>query len=131
MSQHVPTDPLASAVQLIGAGGIGAVLLKIVERMFARADKSDDVAAGLRGEMVRRLERLEGQINDLEASERTSFQLATRLEAENRLLRRRYHALINWIAQQPSLPTPPSWLYEPVDGPTADESSRPGGEPKP
>ena len=131
MSQHAPTDPLASAVQLIGAGGLGAVLLKIVERMFARADKGDDVAAGLRGEMVRRLERLEGQLSDIESKERASFQLAIRLEAENRQLRRRYHALINWIAQQPSLPNPPSWLYEPVDGPTADESSRPSGEPKP
>ncbi|MGE3267163.1 MAG: hypothetical protein AB7P40_00350 [Chloroflexota bacterium] len=121
MSDQLQPDPLASAAQLIGGAGIGAVLLKVVERMFARADKGDDVAAGLRGEMVRRLETLEKQMGELEAKERSSFQLAIRLEAENRQLRRRYHALLNWIQAEPSLPQPPAWLYEPVEGPTADE----------
>lgn len=143
MSQHVPTDPLASAVQLIGAGGLGAVLLKLVERMFARADKGDDVAAGLRAEMVRRLERLEGQLNELEAKERTSFQLAIRLEAENRQLRRRYHRLMNYVQElvatidlhadrlkipEDERPKFPVWLIDAVDGPTADEPLKPGRE---
>ncbi len=124
MSDQLPPDPITSAVQLIGAGGIGAVLLKIVERMFARADKGDDVAAGLRAEMVRRLETLERQYAELESRERASYRMSTELRAENRQLRRRYHDLINWIAAQPGLPTPPKWLYEPVDGPTADEGSK-------
>jgi hypothetical protein len=122
MSQQMP-DPVTSLVQLLGAGGLGAIALKVVERIFARADKGDDVAAGLRKEMVTRLETLERQINDLEIRERASFQMSTELRAENRQLRRRYHDLINWIAAQPGLPTPPKWLYEKVDGPTADEGT--------
>jgi hypothetical protein len=128
VSQQLP-DPLTSVVQLLGAGGLGAIALKVVERIFARADKGDDVAAGLRKEMVSRLETLERQINDLEARERASFQMSTELRAENRQLRRRYHDLINWIAAQPGLPTPPAWLYEKVEGPTADDSSTRGKTP--
>lgn len=127
MSQQF--DPATSAATLLGAGGLGAILLKLIERIFARADKGDDVAAGLRGEMVRRLETLEKQVSELEARERATYRKAVELEAENRQLRRRYHALINWITQQPGLPTPPDWLYERVDGPTADEGTRQGETP--
>lgn len=127
MSQQFP-DPVTSAVQLLGAGGVGALLLKIVEKMFARADKGDDVAAGLRREMVARLETLETNFGDLEKRERETFRKLVQFETENRQLRRRYHALINWIAKQDGLPTPPPWLYEAVDGPTADEGSKPPGE---
>jgi uncharacterized protein (UPF0335 family) len=119
-----PSSWAGYAVQLVGAGGVGYLLREIVKRVFARADKQDDVAAGLRGEMVRRLERLEKNYAALEEREREWFQRATTLEAENRSLRQRYHALINWIAQQPSLPDPPSWLYERVPGPTEDQSGQ-------
>ncbi len=128
MAQQFPSDPVSSAVQLLGAGGLGAIALKVIERLFARADKGDDVAHGLRSEMVRRLEVLEKQINELEVKERTSYTLATELRAENRQLRRRYHDLVNWIGSQPGLPTPPKWLYESVDGPTAGAD---GKEPSP
>lgn len=124
MSDQLPPDPVTSAVQLLGAGGLGAIALKLIERVFARADKSDDVATGLRAEMVRRLETLERQINDLETRERNSYRMATELRAENRQLRRRYHDLINWIATQPGLPTPPKWLYEPIEGPTSGKAVR-------
>jgi hypothetical protein len=114
----------AQAGALLGVGGLGAILLKLIERIFARADRGDDVAAGLRAEMLRRLETLERQYQTLERRERESYQKAVRLEAENRALRNRYHGLVNWIAAQPGLPTPPPWLYEPVQGPTADEAQR-------
>lgn len=128
MSQQFP-DPLTSAAQLLGAGGLGAIALKVVERIFARADRGDDVAAGLRKEMVSRLETLEKNYATLENRERETFRKLVGFETENRQLRRRYHALINWIAAQPGLPTPPPWLYDKVDGPTADEGQQPGKAP--
>ena len=112
-------DWQSSVAQLLGAGTLGAVLLKVIERVFARADRHDDLAVGLRGEMLRRLEALEARHSALEQRERASYERAIRLEAENRQLRNRYHQLINWIARQPGLPTPPGWLYERVEGPTA------------
>ena len=113
------------ATALIGAGTLGAILLKVIERIFARADKRDDLAVGLRGEMVRRIETLEKNYTAMEARERQWYERSVRLEAENRQLRQRYHALINWMAQQPGLPTPPTWLYERVGGPTEDERPQP------
>lgn len=122
-------DVLAAVAQLLGAGTLGALLLKVVERIFARADKGDDLAVGLRAEMIRRLETLEHQYASLELRERQSYQKAVRLDAENRALRNRYHALVNWIATQPGLPTPPQWLYEQVEGPTAGAAGRPEDQP--
>jgi hypothetical protein len=115
---------LAQAGALLGVGGLGAILLKLIERIFARADRSDDVAAGLRAEMVRRLESLERNYGVLETRERETFRKAVRLESENVQLRRRYHDLVNWIGPQPGMPTPPRWLYERIQGPT-EQQARP------
>ena len=115
----MPSDPLTTVMQLLGAGGVGALLLRLVDRIFKRADRGDDVAAGLRGEMVRRIESLERNYAALEARERETFLRAVNLEAENRQLRRRWHALLNWLQSEPNLPQPPRWLFENVDGPTA------------
>lgn len=111
-------------VQLVGAGGVGFLIREVVKRMFDRADRKDDVAAGLRAEMLRRLDALEHQQAELEKRERAAYERSVALEAENRLLRRRYHGLLNWIAQQPGLPNPPAWLYDQVPGPTDDEWRR-------
>lgn len=119
------------AVQLLGAGGLGFLLRELVKRWFQREDRRDDVAAGLRAEMVRRIESLEKNYAGLETRERETFQKAVRLEAENGQLRRRYHDLINWIAAQPGLPTPPKWLYERVEGPTERASQPQPPEPTP
>lgn len=116
---------VGQAGALLGVGGLGAILLKLIERMFARADRGDDVAAGLRAEMVRRLESLERSYAALEARERETFTKAVKLEAENVQLRRRYHSLINWMAMQPGLPTPPSWLQERIQGPTESGEQAP------
>jgi hypothetical protein len=110
--------------QLLGAGGLGFLLRELVKRWFQRRDRDDDIAAGLRGEMVRRIESLERNYAALEERERQTYVKAVQLEAENRLLRRRWHALMNWIQSEPSLPQPPSWLNERIDGPTQDESTR-------
>lgn len=105
--------------QLLGAGGVGYLIREIVKRWYDRADRADDVAAGLRAEMVRRIEALERNYAELERREREYYQRSVQLEAENRTLRHRWHALMNWLAAQPELPTPPSWLYERVEGPTS------------
>ena len=126
-----PPDWVAQAGALLGVGGLGAILLKLIERIFARADRGDDVAAGLRAEMLRRIETLERQYTQLEKRERESYQKAVRLESEviryrheNIALRNRYHDFIAWVSQQPGLPTPPGWLRERVTGPTEDEALR-------
>lgn len=113
-----PSTWAGYAVQLLGAGGLGFLLRELVKRWFGRMDRGDDVAAGLRAEMIRRIESLEKSYATLESRERETFRRAVKLEAENVQLRRRYHDLINWISQQPDLPTPPQWLYERVEGPT-------------
>jgi hypothetical protein len=129
---QLPETPATWATQigaLLGVGGLGAILLKVIERLFARADRTDDLAVGLRAEMVRRLESLERSQSDLERRERETFRKAVRLEAENVQLRRRYHDLINWIAMQPDLPQPPKWLFEVIDGPT-QRSAQPAFPPE-
>ena len=119
---QLPDQPSSWGAQLgalIGVGGLGAIVLKLIERIFARADRGDDIAAGLRAEMVRRIESLERSYTALEVRERETFTKAVKLESENIQLRRRYHALMNWIQSEPSLPQPPRWLLESVDGPTS------------
>lgn len=119
------TSPwLAQAGALLGVGGLGAIILKLIERIFARVDRGDDVAAGLRAEMVRRIESLERQYSTLERRERESYQKAVQLEAENRALRHRYHGLVNWLSAQPGLPQVPAWLYERIEGPTSGDVDR-------
>lgn len=107
--------------QLLGAGTVGAVALKLVERWFARADTKDALAVGLRSELVARLASLEASLKEIEAREREQYRRVVRLETENRQLRRRYHDLVNWMAAQPGLSQPPPWLQENVDGPTESE----------
>lgn len=120
------------AAQLLGAGGLGFLLRELLKRGFQHAERRDDVAAGLRAEMVRRIESLEKNYTALEGRERETFRKAVKLEAENIQLRRRYHDLVNWIATQPGLPTPPKWLYERVEGPTErDAAPKPRKEPEP
>ena len=126
-----PSTWASYAAQLLGAGGLGFLLRELVKRWFQRADRRDDVAAGLRAEMVRRIESLEKNHTALETRERETFRKAVRLEAENVQLRRRYHDLVNWIAAQPGLPTPPKWLYERVDGPTSGAAGPPPVDPQP
>lgn len=125
-----PTTWAGYAAQLLGAGGLGFLLRELVKRWFARQDRSDDVAAGLRAEMVRRIESLERNHSALETRERETFRRAVKLESENVQLRRRYHDLINWISAQPDLPTPPKWLYERVEGPTERTSQPQPPEPQ-
>lgn len=117
-------DLVTAAAQILGAGTLGAVLLKVVERWFARADTKDQLAVGLRSELVARLATLETQLKEVETRERDQYRRVVRLENENRQLRRRYHDLIGWMSAQPDLPSPPKWLAEQVDGPTENEQRR-------
>lgn len=125
MAANFPPDGWAGHVaQLATAVGAGGIALKVLEKMFARADKRDDLEVGLRSEMLRRLDSLEKGHAELEKRERAAYERSIALEAENRGLRRRYHQLINWLSAQPGLPDVPVWLREDVPGPTADEALR-------
>ena len=139
-----PTTWAGYAAQLVGAGGLGYLLRELVKRWFQRRDHDDIVAAGLRAEMVRRLEALEKNYAALEERERLTFTKAVKLEAENVQLRRRYHRLINYVqevvgvidlhaerlgippAERPHIPR---WITEGVDGPTATPATEPPREP--
>lgn len=115
-------DAAVSLAQLLGAGTLGAVLLEIVKRIFARADTRDQLAIGLRTELVNRLATLEHQCAEIEQRERDYYRRVVRLEAENHHLRQRYRDLVLWLQSRPELPTPPPWLTEPVSGPTKGQS---------
>lgn len=121
---------LGDLVKLLAGGGAMAVALRIVERIFARADKRDDVATGLRAEMIRRLEAYEKEHKELRAERdqyyRSSIQYETeskQYEAENLRLRERYHEIRNWIQLHPQL-DPPTWLFERVGGPTEGKQAK-------
>lgn len=132
-------DFWTSLGQLLGAGTVGAILLKVVERLFARADKQDDLAVGLRSEMVARLAKLEARTDELdarlEASRRDNqrlFEENSRLRSENGQLRQRYHGLMNLLQRlvdrdavyreklglPPEAIDIPSWAYQRIPGPT-------------
>lgn len=125
MQGAAPPEWLAQIGALLGVGSLGAILLKLIEKMFARADKGDELAIGLRAEMLRRLTALEKSQAELEKRERAAYERSIALEAENRQLRRRFHQFVQWLSAQPGLPSPPAWLLEAIDGPTADEWRRP------
>lgn len=117
-------------VQLIGAGGVGLLLREIVKQVFARANKGDDNAVLARADLRQQVATLITRVDTLDTRVEAERQRANllfaenaELRAENRGLRDRYHRLINWIAQQPGLPTPPPWLYEGVPGPTQRDAT--------
>lgn len=143
-----PWDSLPGWAQqlgtLIGAGGGSVIVLKVVERFFARDDRqaTDRVAVTteLRQDIrdlkadVQRFEALleteRGRVNEL-ISERAE------LRAENRGLRGRYHELRDVLQivvstnelyhrqlglPERDLPKLPTWVYSPVEGPTARQA---------
>jgi predicted nuclease with TOPRIM domain len=108
-------------VQLIGAGGVGYLLRELVKRAIPSADKRDDMAVGLRTSLVQRLETLERQVVEqddrLEAMRQENTRLQIRVaQAEEReaWVRNRYHRLMNWMQSEPTLPQPPSYLFETI-----------------
>ena len=110
-------------VKILASGGVMAIALRIVERMFARADKRDDVATGLRTDMMRRLEEQNNELEQIRLDRDSLYRRGVLLESENLRLRGRYHDFMNWWSSQPNMPPAPPWLYEPVPGPT--EKRRP------
>lgn len=113
------------AGQLITALGGAVVVREIIKQVFGRANKGDDNAviarADLRAQvadLVKRVDTLQARVEERDERINALFAQNAELRAENRGLRDRYHRLINWIAQQPALPTPPDWLYERAPGPT-------------
>ena len=118
-------------IKLLGAGGVGLLLREIIKQVFARANKGDDNAARLRGdlraqvaELIERVDVLDARVEAERQRANVLFAENAQLRAENGQLRSRYHNFINWVAAQPGLPTPPPWLYERIEGLTADEAQR-------
>lgn len=132
MSQFDPTPPdwVAQVGSLVGAGAIGMLLRELIKRLFARADKRDDLAVGLRTSILDRLDKLETSNAEkdraLEEMRRENTDLQVRLsqaEANERWVRNRYHRLMNWMQKEPSLPQPPSYLFE--DMPLPSDATQP------
>ena len=132
-------DNWSAIIQLFGAGTLGAVLLKVVERVFMRADKKDDLATGLRIEMVDRIKKLENRTDTLESRLDTArrenqrlFAENAELRSENTGLRNRYHGVLQVVQQlvdrdtiyreKLGLPAEvvdiPTWVYQRLPGPT-------------
>lgn len=118
------------AVKLLGAGGVAMLLREVVKQIFVRASQNDENRRITRADQAAQIANLIARVDVLDArvdAERKRanelFAVNAELRAENTGLRTRYHNLINWIAQQPGLPDPPSWLYERVEGPTMREAA--------
>jgi hypothetical protein len=112
-------------IKLLGAGGVGILLREVVKQIFARASQQDENRRTTRADQATQIATLVARVDVLdarvEAERQRSNQLFAanaELRAENIGLRQRYHRLLSWLSAQPGLPSPPSWLYETVDGPT-------------
>ena len=111
---------------LVTAGGGSVVMVKLIEKAFARADKRDDLAVGLRTSILERLAAVEQayreQGRELEAMRVENTRLEVRLaraETREQWTRNRYHRLASWLQAEPGIPSPPSWIFE--DIPRADD----------
>lgn len=133
-----PSSWVGYATQLIGAGGVGFLLREIVKQIFARANKSDDNAVIARADLRTQVANLVTRVDTLDARVETERQRANtlfaenaELKAENRGLRSRYHRLLGWLQTVESLPDLPSYLREPVEGPTMRDAIPPLPDQKP
>lgn len=130
---------------LIGAGGVGMIVLEIIKRAYARADKKSDDEAGARRElrenMLEDIKRLSDRVDKLEAEVEVSREREVKLtvtnaelSSENVRLRNRYHQLLDYLqilipqldlyAEQLGVPDEkrpklPSWIHQNIDGPTS------------
>lgn len=116
----------AQAGSLVGAGGLGMIVLRVIDRGFGRAKQKDDDQALRRGELRQQIATLTMRVDllteRLDASRDRNEALVAlnaELRAENTQLRERYHRFMNWISTEPTLPQPPPWVYGRVAGPTA------------
>lgn len=123
---------LAQAGALLGVGGLGAILLKIVERLFKRDDREAADRAAISSELRQDIRSLKAEVRELQAEveaarQRENHLLArlARTEAREAWSRNRYHRLANWLQSEPGIPGPPAWIFEDIpregDGPGAPE----------
>lgn len=136
---------------LVTAGGGSVIVVKLIERAFARDDREAADRASVSSELRQDirdlkadLERLEKRLDSSRERENGLFQRCTRLEAENTALRGRYHELRNVMQvmvstnelyhrqlglPESALPKLPDWVYQPVDGPTQRQNTPTPPEP--
>lgn len=130
---------------LIGAGGLSVIVVKLVEKVFARDDRQAADRASVSSELrqdIRELkadvERLEERLDASRERERALFEQCAQLRAENTALRGRYHELRSVMQivvstnelyhrqlglPEHDLPKLPDWVYQPVEGPTARDAA--------
>ena len=123
MSQIDVPEGLRQVGALIGAGGLSMLLLKVIERVFARDDREANDRAAITSELrqdIRELRSLLAQMEERLNEEREhGVVLRARLaraEIREQWVRNRYHRLVGWIQSEPSLPQPPSYLFEDIPG---------------
>ncbi len=129
VSQAQQMDPSTwgdYAVKLLGAGGVAMLIREVIKQTFARAGQNDENRRLTRADQAAQIATLIARVDVLDERIEAERQRSNRLfaenaelKAENIGLRERYHRLLNWLSVQPGLPTPPAWLYERLDGPTA------------
>lgn len=129
---------------LVGAGGGSVVVLKIVEKVFARDDRQATDRASISSELRQDIRELKAETHELRGDrDRLAEQCAEcraqvrELRAENQGLRDRYHEfrafaqlLVSTIEvyhrqlglPESELPDIPEWVYRPVPGPTARQA---------
>lgn len=137
---------VAQGGSLLGAGAVGAIILRLIDKTFGRAQQQDSNRAQLRGELREQIATLTARVDVLterldsarEANNVLVVQNA-RLEAENEALRERYHAILNLVQvligrdsqyrEKLGLPPDdlniPDWMYQRVPGPTAGRVQHP------
>lgn len=141
MAQLPPLDPASWWGQLgtlLGGGTVGVIVIELIKRSFSRAKDKDTLEVGLRTTVLTRLQALEedrdAKETQLEELRNINTQLRidfseqisklkdqlSRVTSENIWLRRRWHTYTTWMSQQPGMPTPPDYLFDTIDGPTAN-----------
>jgi hypothetical protein len=131
---------LTQGSSLLGAGAVGAIVLRLIDKFFGRAKEQDSNRAQIRGELREQVATLTVRVDVLterldKARDANNALVVrnARLEAENEALRERYHGVLNLVSimikrdgeyrEKLGLPPDdlnvPDWIYQRVPGPTS------------
>lgn len=118
---------------LVGAGGGSVVVLKVIERAFARDDRQAADRTTISSELRQDIRDLKTEVKALqeerETMQATIAELSMRLaraEIREGWSRNRYHRLANWMQSEPGIPSPPAWIFEDIP---RDAEPKPPQEP--
>lgn len=147
MSQQ-PWDAMPGWLQqvsgLIGAGGLSVIVLKVVERVFARDDRQAADRVSISSELRQEVRELRADVERQAERNNELVAMNAELRGENLALRSRYHQVLNVVGvlaardatyrDRLGLPPDeinlPAWIYQPVEGPTARAAGPQPTEPR-